>query len=49
MNLRHAQTVQDALEMAFDKQGGSATIAVLRQGGHILPLIRGESEAAART
>jgi nickel-dependent lactate racemase len=46
LGLRHAQTVQDALEMAFDKQGRKARVAVLRQGGHILPLVRGESEAA---
>jgi len=46
LGLRHAQTVQDALEMAFDKQGRQAKVAVLRQGGHILPLIRGESSAA---
>lgn len=47
LKIRHAHTVQDALEMALDKQGKRARIAVLRQGGHILPLVRGESEAAA--
>jgi lactate racemase len=46
LGLRHAPTVQDALEMAFDKQGRRAKVAVLRQGGHILPLVAGESEAA---
>lgn len=48
LNIRHAQTVQDALEMAFEKQGKKAKVAVLRQGGHILPIIAGESEAAKR-
>ena len=48
LNIRHAQTVQDALEMALEKQGRRAKVAVLRQGGHILPLIAGESEAAER-
>lgn len=48
LGLRHAQTVQDALEMALDKQGKRAKVAVLRQGGHILPLVEGESKAADR-
>lgn len=48
LNIRHAQTAQDALEMAFEKQGKKAKVAVLRQGGHILPIIAGESEAAQR-
>lgn len=38
LGLRYAQTVQDALEMAFEKQGKKARVAVLRQGGHILPV-----------
>jgi nickel-dependent lactate racemase len=46
LNIRHAQTVQDAVEMALEKQGKHAKIAVLRQGGHILPLVEGESKAA---
>ena len=48
LNIRHAQTVQDALEMALDKQGKRAKVAVLRQGGHVLPLVGGESVAADR-
>jgi lactate racemase len=36
---------QRALELAFNKQGSSATVAVLRHGGHILPLA-GERAAA---
>jgi lactate racemase len=39
LGLRYAQTVQDALQMAFEKQGKNATVAVLRQGGHILPVV----------
>jgi lactate racemase len=48
LNIRHAQAVQDALVMALDKQGRRAKVAVLRQGGHILPLVEGESAAAGR-
>lgn len=39
LGLRYAQTVQDALEMAFEKQGKKARVAVLRQGGHVLPVV----------
>jgi lactate racemase len=41
LGLRYAQSVQDALTMAFEKQGRKAKIAVLRQGGHILPIAAG--------
>ena len=44
LGFRHAETAQDALEMAFKRQGREAEVAVLRHGGHILPLI--EDEAA---
>ncbi|HKP13450.1 MAG TPA: nickel-dependent lactate racemase [Blastocatellia bacterium] len=43
LGFRYAETAQEALEMAFERQGGEAKVAVLRHGGHILPLI--ESEA----
>lgn len=33
------QDQQEALKMAFARQGNEATVAVLRHGGHILPLI----------
>lgn len=42
LGFRPAQTVQDALEMAFLRQGKDAKIAVLREGGSILPRIAGE-------
>jgi len=42
LGFRYAATAQDALEMAFERQGRRAEIAVLRHGGHILPLINKE-------
>jgi nickel-dependent lactate racemase len=49
LNIRHAPTtVQEALVMAFEKQGKHAQVAVLCQGGHILPLVAGESKASDR-
>jgi nickel-dependent lactate racemase len=44
LGFRYAATAQDALAMAFERQGRDARVAVLQHGGHILPLI--ESEAA---
>jgi len=44
LGFRYAVTAQEALEMAFERQGREAKVAVLQHGGHILPLI--ESEAA---
>src|SRR5215213_3380634 len=46
LGFRYAATADDALTMAFEKQGESATVAVLRHGGHILPLIAEEVKAA---
>jgi lactate racemase len=46
LGLRYAATASDALGMAFERQGDGATVAVLRHGGHILPLIAGELKAA---
>ncbi|HZB44489.1 MAG TPA: nickel-dependent lactate racemase [Pyrinomonadaceae bacterium] len=43
LGFRHAETAQDALEMAFEQQGREAKVAVLRHGGHILPLIEVET------
>jgi lactate racemase len=43
LGFRYAMTAQDALEMAFERQGREAEVAVLRHGGHILPLIEGET------
>ena len=44
--LTSASLVFDALGMAFERQGSEATVAVLRHGGHILPLVTGEGESA---
>jgi nickel-dependent lactate racemase len=37
LGFRHASTAQDALAMAFEKQGSVARVLVLRNGGRILP------------
>jgi nickel-dependent lactate racemase len=39
LGFRHAFSAQEALKMAFAQQGKAAKVSVLRQGGHILPLI----------
>jgi nickel-dependent lactate racemase len=39
LGFRYAATAQDALEMALERQGRHASIAVLHHGGHILPLV----------
>ncbi|HEY1337122.1 MAG TPA: nickel-dependent lactate racemase [Bryobacteraceae bacterium] len=38
LGMRYAETAQQALEMAFERQGKAARVAVLRYGGHVLPL-----------
>lgn len=43
LGFRYAETVQNALEMAFKRQGREAKVAVLQHGGHILPLIKDET------
>jgi lactate racemase len=43
LGFRYAETAQDALEMAFKRQGREAEVAVLRHGGHILPLVEDET------
>lgn len=48
LGLRYAATVQDAILMAFEKQGQKAKVAVLRQGGHILPQVAGEHQQGLR-
>jgi nickel-dependent lactate racemase len=42
LGFRYAATAQQALEMAFARLGRAATVAVLRHGGHILPVVEGE-------
>jgi hypothetical protein len=46
LGFRYAATARDALEMAFERQGRTASVAVLRYGGHILPLVEGETAEA---
>jgi lactate racemase len=46
LGFRYAFTAQEALEMAFQRQGSSAKIAVLEHGGHILPFIENKARAA---
>jgi len=49
LGFRHATTAQEALEMAFARQGNTARIAVLRHGGHILPLVHQKTAQVAST
>jgi nickel-dependent lactate racemase len=39
LGFRYADSTEEALRMALEKQGSQANIAVLHHGGHILPLI----------
>jgi lactate racemase len=43
LGFRYAETARDAMELALKRQGREAKVAVLRHGGHILPLIEGET------
>ncbi|HEU4594604.1 MAG TPA: nickel-dependent lactate racemase [Pyrinomonadaceae bacterium] len=42
LGFRYAGTAEEALGMAFERQGRGAEVAVLRHGGRILPLVEGE-------
>jgi nickel-dependent lactate racemase len=46
LGFRYAGTAQEALALALQRQGMRATVAVLRNGGHILPIV--DDEAADR-
>jgi lactate racemase len=46
LGMRHAKTPQEALALAFERQGKEARVAVLRHGGHILPLADEKAVAA---
>jgi nickel-dependent lactate racemase len=46
LGFRYAANAQTALEMAFERQGRTAKVAVLRHGGHILPVIADAQQAA---
>jgi hypothetical protein len=49
IGFRYAKNATEAVTMALDKQGRDASIAVLRFGGHILPIVDDEaSELSAR-
>lgn len=43
IGFRHADTASEAIQMALQKQGKDATIAILRYGGHILPIVDDET------
>lgn len=49
LGLRHARDAARALEMALDRQGPKASIAVLRHGSHILPLADERAAALLQT
>jgi nickel-dependent lactate racemase len=42
LGFRYAKSVDEALRMAFDKQGKTAQTAVIRYGGHVLPIVDDE-------
>jgi nickel-dependent lactate racemase len=46
IGFRSARTVQDALDLARNRQGRDVPIAVLRRGGHVLPRVAGERYGA---
>jgi lactate racemase len=46
IGFRYAESAQQALAMAFERQAAGASVAVLRYGGHILPIV--DDEAAER-
>ncbi|HEY2369944.1 MAG TPA: nickel-dependent lactate racemase [Polyangiaceae bacterium] len=46
LGMRHAKDPVKGLAMAFERQGKEASVAVLRHGGHILPLA--DDKAVAR-
>jgi hypothetical protein len=43
LGFRYAESAEKALGMALLRQGIDASIAVLRYGGHILPIVDDES------
>jgi len=44
LGFRYANSAQEALEMAFVKQGRDKKVAVVRYGGHVLPVVDDEVE-----
>jgi len=43
IGFRYARSAEEALRMAFERQGKQASVAVLRYGGHILPVVDDEA------
>jgi len=43
LGFRHAASAAEALELALERQGPRASIAVLRYGGHVLPIMDDEA------
>jgi nickel-dependent lactate racemase len=43
LGFRHAKDSQEAIEMALSKQGPDAKVAVIRYGGHVMPVVEDES------
>ena len=43
MGFRYAKVCNEAMKLALDKQGNKASVAVLRYGGHILPIVDDEA------
>ena len=48
IGFRSAANASEALKMAFEKQGKSAKVAVLRHGGHVLPVVDDEAKELGR-
>jgi len=48
LGFRWAAAVQEALDLALARQGPRASVAVLRHGGHVLPVVEAEREALWR-
>jgi len=43
IGFRYAKEADEALRMALEKQGKNASIAVIRFGGHVLPIVDDET------
>jgi nickel-dependent lactate racemase len=43
IGFRYAKSAEQALAMALERQGSGASVAVLRYGGHILPIVDDEA------
>jgi hypothetical protein len=43
LGFRYAESATEALRLALERQGKQASIAVLRYGGHVLPIVDDEA------